>query len=34
MAEQYFMDEVTALKQAVQKASRIREYSKDEMEGW
>ena len=32
MAEQYFMDEVTALKQAVQKASRIREYSKDEME--
>lgn len=32
MAEQYFMDEVAALKQAVQKASRIREYSEDEME--
>ena len=32
MAKQYFMEEVTALKQAIQEASRIRDYSGEEME--
>ena len=33
MAGQYFMEEVTALKQAVQEAGRLREYSREDMEG-
>lgn len=33
MAKQYFMEEVAILKQAVQEASRIRDYSGEEMEG-
>lgn len=33
MANRYFMEEVTALKQAVQEASRLREYSREDMEG-
>lgn len=32
MAGQYFMEEVTALKQAVQEASRLKEYSREDME--
>ena len=32
MAKQYFMEEVTVLKQAIQEASRIRDYSGEEME--
>ena len=31
MAKNYFMEEVSVLKQAVQEASRIREYTKEEM---
>ena len=33
MADPFFMDEVSALKQAVQEASRLREYSGEEMDG-
>ena len=31
MAKNYFMEEVSALKQVIREASRIREYSGDEM---
>lgn len=33
MAGQYFMEEVAALKQAVQEAGRLKEYSREDMEG-
>ena len=33
MAGQYFMEEVAALKQTVQEAGRLKEYSREDMEG-
>lgn len=33
MAGQYFMEEVTALKQAVQEAGKLKEYSREDMDG-